>query len=71
MSYGNVTSAECRETKKVLKSRISKEKQKLKDFFELTEYIDMSWEARQQTIGSMYVNILGMKKRLKAHYGKK
>ena len=64
--YGIQSTAEnCVETKKDLKKRIKVEKEKLKDFFDITAYIDMPWEARQQTIGSMYINILDMKKRLK------
>lgn len=63
--YGNTVSESCVETKKHLKQSLKDEKKKLKDFFAMTAYIDMPWEARQQTIGSICVNILEMKKRLK------
>ena len=71
--YGRVgeTRESCVETKKHLKNEIKREKKKLRDFMDVTDRIDMSWEARQQTVGSMYIQIEGMERRLKENYGKK
>ena len=63
--YTVETTATCVETKKHLKESIKKEKTKLKDFIELSNHVDMNWEHRYQTIGSIYLNIVNMKDRLK------
>ena len=64
MGYG-ITTAECREPKKQLKQRIKAEETKLEDFINLVEHMDINYEMRQMAVGSLYLNIVGMKKRLK------
>jgi len=72
MSYGNVISAgSCVETKKHLKAAIKRQKKTIDTFIGFTNTIDMPWEARNQTVGQLYLDLKGMKKRLKEHYGKK
>ena len=53
----------CTETKKDLKARIKQTKLRLKDFIELTNYVDMSWDARTQIIGSLYLDLVRMQDR--------
>ncbi len=68
--YGTPTMAEnCVETKKHLKQSIKREKRKLKDFIDISENMDMPWELKQQAVGSLYIQINNMKRRLKEHYG--
>ena len=55
----------CIETPKDLKKRIKQREMILEDFIEMTRIIDMPWEARQQTVGNLYMDIRDMKKRLK------
>ena len=71
MSYAINSTESCVETKKHLKLRIKMEKKKLKDFFNIVEHLEMPWDHKQQAIGGMYLNILGMKRRLKENYGRK
>ena len=54
----------CVETKKDLKARIKNAKLKLKDFVELAGHIDMPWDARNQIIGSLYLELV----RLQSEY---
>ena len=55
----------CVESKKDLRERLVVEKLKLKDFIELSRYMDVPWEARYQTIGQQYLTIADIKKELK------
>ncbi len=55
----------CRESKKELKQRIKVEKLKLNDFINLVENMDINYESKQTAVGSLYLNIVGMEKRLK------
>jgi len=53
------------ETPKDLKKRIKQREMILEDFIEMTRIIDMPWEARQQTVGNLYMDIRDMKNKLK------
>ncbi len=55
----------CVETPKDLKKRIKQREMILEDLIEMTRIIDMPWEARQQTVGNLYMEIRDMKIRLK------
>ena len=62
---GSTMSEACVETTKMLKKRIKQRGAILEDFIEISKVIDMPWEAKQQTIGNLYMEIREMKSRLK------
>ena len=47
----------CRESIKVLKQKLKVEERRLEDFIELTERIDMTYDARYAAIGAMYSSV--------------
>ena len=55
----------CVESKKDLKKRLKMEKLKLKDFIEILEEVDMDYGHRAQAVGSIYLDIVHMEKKLK------
>ena len=66
MRYGNIPTTavedrDCMPTMRTMKARLKEQKNLIEDFIELTRKVDMNWELRQQTIGSMYLEIRAIK----------
>jgi len=68
MRYGNIptTAAEthCIPTMSNLKTSLKRQKEVMEDFVQFTKQVDMNWELRQQTIGSMYLEIRAIKEEI-------
>jgi len=56
---------ECIEDKKSVKKRYKSAKKQLEDTTDLLERVDMSYDSKQQAIGSMYMNVRRIKRQLK------
>ena len=66
MGYGLSNATDCRETKAGLKASIKERKRAMEEFISLTNRLDMNWEARAQTVGSIAMDIRSMKIRLRS-----
>jgi len=69
MRYGAVPKTatddrHCMPSIKDMKARLKDQKNLTEDFIELTRKVDMNWELRQQTIGSMYLEIRAIKEEI-------
>ncbi len=59
------TNGACVENKKSLKKRIKDKKRLLKDFIDISNYVDMDYIARRSAIGSIYMELQDLKRRIK------
>lgn len=50
-------SCECVENKKDVKKRLKEAKKRLETGFDLVQYLEISYEAKNQIIGSLYTNV--------------
>ena len=55
----------CRQSRKSIKAEIKKTKSRLTAFVELSNGMDIPYEARMQSVGALYLRITDLKNELK------